>query len=413
MRGFLFLLAFLFFPCIQGQTYKTEPFSDEIHSIQVYKGGNSLAFPVINLWKAEPVLLSFDRISDNSMDRLRYRIVHCNADWTPSPVSEIDYIDGFNNNLIEDYAPSVNTTIEYTNFQLQIPNNDLRLRLSGNYVVLVYEEDNPGNVLLSACFSVLDSRVAISGNMTSNTLIDNNREHQQLSFAINHKDVNINDPYNDLKVYVQQNGRLDNQKSMLKPSIIQVGRLIYEQNRNLIFEAGNEYRRFETVSHRYNGLRVEGTEYRRPFYYAYVYPDLIRANKRYVYDEDQDGGFYIHNAEVNESSTEADYFYVQFSLKSEEPVLGNVYINGRFTNNTFDDNYLMQYDSDRGEYYISLFLKQGAYNYQYLVKQGNRYSTSPIEGNYYETENEYQVLVYYRPMGQRYDSLIGYLFIGR
>jgi hypothetical protein len=275
----------------------------------------------------------------------------------------------------------------------------------------VYEDNNQDNVLLSACFSVIDPQLNLVGNVSSQTLVDTNREHQQLSFAINYKpDMDVFDPYNDLKVYVRQNERLDNQKTNPKPSIIQPGRLVYEQNRQLIFEAGNEYRRFETISYRYNPLRIEHIEYRNPFFYAFIYPDLPRAFKRYIYDEDQNGKFYIHNAETDDSDTGADYFQVQFRLKSD-PIDDNVYINGNFTNNTFDDRYLMQYDYDTQEYYLSLLLKQGAYNYQYLTNRDGKYTTTAIEGNYFETENQYQVLVYYRRIGQRYDSLIGYLEI--
>lgn len=410
---FFFILILLSISLCNAQAYKTQPLSSEIHTIQINKAGNWLAPPIINLNSADYLQLSFDRISENSLDRLRYKVIHCNADWIPSSLSEIDYIDGFNDNLIDDYASSVNTMVEYTNFLLEIPNNDLKIRLSGNYVIIVYEADYPDNILLSACFSVVDSQISIEGNMTSNTLIDTNRGHQQISFAVNHQGMNIRDPFSDLKVFVRQNERSDNQKSLIKPTIIQNGRLLYEQNRNLIFEAGNEYRRFEIVSHRYNGLRVLHIEYKRPFYYAYIFPDMIRANKRYIYDKDQNGKFYLRNAEEEDSNTQGDYFFVEFTLKVDDPFLENIYINGNFTNNLFDDKYLMQYDYDKKEYYLSLMLKQGAYNYQYLAGQKNTFSTSLIEGNYYETENQYEIFVYYRPIGQRHDSLIGYLKIDK
>jgi len=342
---------------------------------------------------------------------LRYKIVHCNADWTESSLSSIEYIDGFNDNLIEDYASSVNTEFGYTNFRLEIPNSDATLKLSGNYAVIVYEEDDPDNLMLCACFSIVDPQLKITGDVSSNTLIDSNREHQQVSFTIDYSNLNVRDPFSEFKVFVFQNGRLDNQKKNIKPTYIQSNKLLYEQNRDLIFEAGNEYRRFETVSHKYNGLRIEHIEYKRPYYHAYVIPDKIRANRVYVYDQDQDGRFLIRNAEGNDSDTEADYFFVHFTLEAEDPFPENIYINGGFTYNTFDDTYLMQYDYNRREYYTTLLLKQGAYNYQYLAEYGDKYSTSAIEGNYYETQNTYYVYVYYRPFGQRYDSLIALLIM--
>jgi len=415
MRKLSILILLLISPSvlIYSQVYQTLAQSSEIHTIQVNKNGNWDQYPVMKLNANDFIRLNFDRISDDSFNRLRYKIIHCNADWQQSSMAEIEYLDGFNDNLIEDYASSVNTTVGYTNFMLNIPNNDVNLKLSGNYAVIVYEEDNPRNVMLHACFSVLDPQAGLAGAVSGNTLIDANREHQQVSFRINHTDLNIRDPYNDLKIFVRQNNRTDNQKSDIKPTYIQSGRLVYEQNRNLIFEAGNEYRRFDIVSSRYNGMRIYQMQYARPYYYAYVVPDIIRANTRYIYDEDQGGRFFIRNAEGTESDTDGDYFFVNFTLEAEYPFIGNVYINGNFTDNIFDDKFQMQYDYNRKAYNTTLFLKQGTYNYQYLVERGNDYTASDIEGNYYETENEYQILVYHRPPGQRYDSLIGYLNMGR
>ncbi len=396
-----------------AQVYKTQPFSPEIHTIQINKNGDWQSYPVIDLSKDEFVSVNFDRISEYSDNRLRYKLIHCNADWKPSSVHEIDYIDGFNDNLIEDYAFSVNTTIEYTNFRFDIPNNDIRPMYSGNYAVVVYEEDNPQNILLSACFSIVDAQVAVNATISSNTLIDVNQEHQQVSFTVDHSSVRIVDPYSDIKVFVRQNGRLDNQKAYIKPTNIQASKLVYDYSRELIFEAGNEYRRFEAVSHRYNGLRIIHTEYKRPYYYSYLIPDIFRSGKRYIYDQDQDGMFYIRNSEGNDSDIDADYFHIQFRLQAQDPLIENIWVNGNFTNNIFDEKYQMQYDYAKNEYYLSLLLKQGAYNYQYLTEVKNGvFSTGPVEGNYFETQNRYQIYIYHRPPGARYDSLIGYLNIG-
>jgi len=407
--SFICLFFLLISNQLFAQVYKTQAISSEIHTISVNKQGDWLQLPVIDINSDEYIELSFDRMGDNSTNRLRYKVIHCNADWTQSSLSDIEYIDGFNDNSVDDYALSVNTTFEYTNFKLALPNNDMGFKLSGNYVVRVYEEDNTDNILLDACFSVMEPQIAISANITSNTLIDANREHQQVSFVINHQGMNIRDPFSDLKVFVRQNNRLDNQKRLVKPTYVQASKLLYEQNRDLIFEAGNEYRRFEIVSHRYNGYRIEHTQYDRPYYYASIIPDQIRSNKRYIYDEDQDGRFYIRNAEGHDSSIDADYFFVKFSLMTDNPILDNIYINGDFTDNTFDDDNLMKYDYERKEYQATLLLKQGAYNYQYLTKKGSNYSAAIIEGNYFQTENAYQIYIYHRPMGERYDRLIGFL----
>lgn len=403
------LVTILLFICniLFAQPYKTQSLSPEIHTIQVNKNGNWSFNPIIDLNKGDYAHISFDRISDNSFNRLRYRVVHCDAYWKASTsISEIDYLDGFNDNYIDKYDPSINTTVEYTHFSLQIPNRDVRLKLSGNYVVEIYEDDNPDTVILTACFSVVDNQISIASSVSSNTDIDTNREHQQVSFTLHHQDMNIRDPFSELIIFVQQNNRLDNEKAKLKPTYVNPGKLIFEHNRELIFEAGNEYRRFETSSHRYNGMNVAHIEYKRPGYIMDIMEDKVRAGRGYSYDQDQNGQFIIRTNEGEHSDTQADYFTTNFALPMEQPLDKDIYINGDFTNNTFSDKYKMVYDTENKVYRLSLLLKQGMYNYQYLTRNGITFSTSKIEGNYYETENEYIIYVYYRPTGQRYDSLI-------
>lgn len=408
IKYILFIVLYSVCLFVSAQAYHTQPVSPEIYTIQVNRNGDWSQLPVLGLNSSDYINISFDRISDNSFNRLRYRVLHCDAYWKPSrELAEIDYLNGFNDNPIEDYNASINTTVEYTHFNLDIPNKDINLKLSGNYVVEVYEDGIPDETLLTACFSIVDAQVSIGPTISSNTDIDTNRAHQQLSFTILHQNLNIRDPFADLKVFAWQNNRLDTERQEIKPTYVNTGKLIYEHNRNLIFEAGNEYRRFETASHRYNGMNVEHIEYQRPTYNMFLVTDKVRANRGYSYDQDQDGKFIIRSNETDNSESGADYFNTIFSLEMDAPISEDIFVNGSFTNNNFTEKYRLVYDEESKTYSLPLLLKQGLYNYQYLTKSGTNYSTGKIEGNYYEAENEYQIFVYYRPSGQRYDSLIG------
>lgn len=393
------------------QAYKTQPLSEDVHTVQVNKNGNWASIPVIDLSGDNYININFDILGEDSYRALKYRIINCDADWNKSRLLDIEYLDGFNDLLIDDYAQSVNTIVDYTNYNFQIPNDRQRLKLSGNYAVEVYAEDEQNKVLLMACFSVLDSKIKIDGAFSSNTDIDANKEHQQVNFSINTAGIQIRDPFSDLKVVVRQNNRMDNQRVGVKPTYIQGDKLIYEHNRDLIFDAGNEYRRFESVSYRYNGLNIASTDLTRPYYSTSIITDKVRAGKRYIYDQDQNGRYLIRNAEANDADTQADYFKTRFTLDIPEPILEPIYLNGGFTNNRFDEKYLMKYDIANKVYTADVVLKQGAYNYQYLTQSGKIYSQAKIEGNYFETENEYAVYVYYRPVGFLSDQLIGLLLI--
>lgn len=391
-----------------AQVYRTTPLSSDIHTIQVNRNGEWNLNPVMTLGGNDNIIISFDRISEYSFSALRYRVYHCDAIWKRSTgISEIDYLEGFNDNPIYNYGPSINTTVEYTHFDLTIPNRDMSLKLSGNYVVEVYNEDDPDTTLLTACFSVVEPLVSVAATVTANTDIDTNKSHQQVAFNILHQGMNIRDPFTEIVAFVQQNNRLDNERLITKPTYISPGKLVYEHNKDLIFEAGNEYRRFETSSYRYTGMNVKSIEYKRPDYIMNLETGRVRADRSYSYDQDLDGRFIIRNVDSNSPGTEADYFITNFTLAVDQPIPENIYVNGEFSYNTFNEKYRLKYNEQDKAYHLSLLLKQGMYSYLYLTQVGDRYSPGNIEGNYFQTENEYSIYVYYRPTGQRYDSLIG------
>lgn len=408
---FFYLLLFLS-PYLLAQRYTTQPISDEINSIEVLANKKWDSYPIIKFNSSDYINIGFDKVSEDSYARLRYKVVYCNADWQKNTeLSEIEYLDGFDNNLINDYESSLNTTVSYTHYNLRIPNQDVKPKLAGNYAVLVYDEDGDENdVLLTACFSVLDDVVNIAPEVSSITDIDANKEHHQLSFDLNYK-LNLRDVKNDFKVFVRQNNRIDNEVKDIKPNYIMPSKLRYKSNKSLIFEAGDEYHRFDLSSYKFNGKNVAHIEYNRPNYHMHIVPNKINEGGTYSYDQDQNGRVIFRGTDVENIEREGDYFFVNLTLHADRPLANDVYVNGAFTYNTFSDKYKMIYDQDNREYYLSLFLKQGIYNYQYLTKQQNEFSTKDVEGNFYETENEYSIYVYYRPIGQKYDSLVGFTSI--
>lgn len=402
-----FVLSIFLPICLFAQKYATKPISDKIHSIEVLANKVWDSYPIIKLNTPDYIHVAFDQISGDSYSRLRYKIVYCNADWVKNTdLSEIEYLDGFDDNPITDYNNSVNTTVSYTHYSIRFPNDDVKPKLSGNYAIIVYDEDE-SDILLTACFSVLEQVVSIAPEVSTITDIDANKEHQQLSFDLDYK-LNLRDVKNDLKVFVRQNNRTDNEVKDIKPNYIMPSKLRYRNNKSLIFEAGNEYHRFDLSSHKFNGKNVAHIEYIRPNYYMHIVPNKINDGGTYSYDQDQNGRVIYRNTEADNVDNEGDYFFVNLTLHADRPLTNDIYVNGAFTYNIFSEKYKMIYDQDNKEYYLSLFLKQGIYNYQYLTKQHNTFTSKDVEGSFYETENEYSIYVYYRPMGQRYDSFVGF-----
>ncbi|MDR0733067.1 MAG: DUF5103 domain-containing protein [Dysgonamonadaceae bacterium] len=398
------LLCMAFRGNMQAQQFKTGAFSDRVKTLQVHPADKWDAAPIADL--NGEIVINFD-VMEAAPGAFTYTVTHCNADWTPSQLIQSEFMSGFQNPYVDDYTQSFNTTVNYVNYRIAFPNENIRLKVSGNYAVLVFPEhdDTP---ILCACFSLMERKSDIFMQATSQTDRGMNSFYQQVNFTITYGNE-VKTPMQDLKVYVRQNNRADNEAALLKPLRIQGNQLIYEHIPALIFEAGNEYRNFEMTTRRYNGLNIEAIKYFSPYYHVMLYPDPVRAGRSYSYYEDINGKFFIRTLSGTEAHTEADYYVVHFFLSCEKPFPETVYILSEAFNNLLDERSKMDYNPQAGGYEKSVLLKEGYYNYLYVTqKNGSPTGSAALpEGNYYQTENEYRAMIYFRRTGDKYDQLIG------
>ncbi|MCM1224770.1 MAG: DUF5103 domain-containing protein [Lachnospiraceae bacterium] len=384
-------------------------FNEKVKTLEARLASDEMAPPVLLLDAGDQLIFSFDHLAEDR-SYLRYRLVHCNADWQPSILVDTEFLNGFNEGRIDDYDFSQLTTTHYVHYELAIPNADVAPKASGNYLLQIYSEDDPNDIWLQCRFMVTEQTAGIRSEITSRTDASINEGHQQLSIAIDTERSGVADPYNDIILQVQQDSRLDNEATLRHPLRMNGRRVaIYEHMPELIFEAGNEYRRFEVISTTYPGMKVDNIAYIAPYYHATLMEDLPRSEGRYEYDQTQFGRFKIREYNSEQSDIEADYVVVHFSLDMPHEQDAMVFIDGDLTHRRFDPEALMTYNRATGRYERSMLLKQGAYNYQYLTlpKGKDSATTAPIEGNYYETAHEYLIKVYARSPGERYDRLIG------
>ena len=415
MRTIKYIIAFILLPLgvycsVQAQeVYRTKVYRDDIKSLEVRVEGTLISTPFIELNGEDRIEIIFDALH-HSTGGFAYSVIHCDADWTKSDLIPIEYMKGFQREVIRDYAIALGTTTHYTNYRLSLPNEDTQLTVSGNYAIQIFEDDTPGKVVVTACFSIVEPLVEIEAGVSGNTDIDFNSEHQQVEFFINTKNFNIRYPQTDLKVFTWQNNNLNDVRTNLQPTLISNDRLQYRNNRDLIFEAGNEYRRIEFQTHRYKDLGIEAIAFYNPYYHLTLFQERKRDKNPYLYDQDQNGRFFIRCSGCDAPDTEGDYYVVHFSFASEPMRNGQMYLYGDFFNNITDNNSLMEYNTETGAYEKPVMLKTGLYNYQYVFLEDGEIKPSfkKTEGNFFETENEYTITVYYRPIGARYDRLIGY-----
>lgn len=394
--------------CAQAKM-QTQGLDKRISSLQLRVNDNWRNPPVLRLNSDDYLSVGFDVLS-SEVPQFYFVVNHCNADWSLSHLSDSEFVEGFNRVDLEDYQSSYNTLVSYTHYNLTFPNELVRPVISGNYVIRVYDYDSDDDTpVLTACFSVTEDRVQISGEVSGITLIDYKEKHQQLKLRINNENFKISNPSSDLKIVIQQNSRRDNQKILSNPLYVNFNEIVYKNNKDLIFEAGNQFRRFEMITHQYAGMGIEQIEYRDECYQVFLYDDEVRANKSYQYEQDQHGRYLVRALNASDSNTEADYFQTCFKLNYDNPFLdGSIYIFGELSDYRFEERFKMQYDPLLKAYRQNVLLKEGLYNYMYVfVPQGKtKGSTALIAGDYYETRNEYLIYAYYRSIGDRYDRLI-------
>ena len=405
---FLFLLWFSFPSGSVAQKYRTTIFAPDILTLQVHPSGAEMEDPVIRIGTDDRVSISFDQMS-HELHYYSYSLHLCNADWTPASLLEIEYIEGFNDNKIEESEMSRNTTFSYTHYSFEVPNESVRSLLSGNYVVKVYETEDPDKIVLTACFSIAENLAKIKGKISGSTLSGVNTKYQQVNFELDCSKFPVSDPKNELKIWVRQNGRIDNQSFNIYPTYILPTGFIYEDNRNLIFEGGNEFQRIDFSHIRYFSGQIERISFHRPYYHVETIPPKGGEFSDYQYDPDVNGRYKVHGQDIW-SNAEIDYSVVHFTYPREEPWLdGAVYVAGYFNYNLLDNRNKMKYNFERKQYELDIVLKNGGYNYQYLFLPAGKTQGSSVKvaGSHWQTENDYVIYVYYCPYGGRYDRLVG------
>ncbi|WP_299581344.1 DUF5103 domain-containing protein [uncultured Sunxiuqinia sp.] len=391
--------------------YQDAVFSDKIKTVQAFRAGFELSHPIYELGTEGSLVFKFDDLQ-GEVQSYYYTIVHCDANWQESFLLQSDYLEGFYENPVEDYAFSFNTTMTYINYLIQVPNEEVRITKSGNYALVIYEDQDREKLVLTHRFQVIQPRVRVSGVVKRATFDPFKGDNQEVDFTIYHENLNLIDPREEIKVVVMQNRRWDSAVRDLKPLFIREKELVYDYDRENVFPGGNEFRYFDIRSRRYNGENVAAIDFFRPYYHVTLMTDEVRSNQKYFGYKEMNGNFVVESQDrVDDYDTECDYYFVHFTLPLEAQLVGGtVNVMGALTGWTANKSNEMSWNYEQSAYELSLLLKQGYYNYQYVyVPQGaQKADASVIEGSHYETENEYQIFVYYRGMSGRYDELVGY-----
>ncbi len=369
-----------------------------------FKQNSNIMIPFFQL--GDGFTLEFDDLHGNEEDYY-YTVEQFNYDWTPTQLQKTEFLEGQDNLRIQNYQNSFNTLQNYSHYKISFPNKFTRITKSGNYVI--YIKDDEGTIIFSRKFILYEPLLNIPIVIRrSRDIIDKDKKHN-VEFVINYNNQNLQDPLSNIKVSIYQNGRFDNAIHGIKAQYTLGTELIYRYNKETQFWAGNEFLNFENKNIRAatNMVnRITGGE----LYNVYLYTNPARKNQIYTYFPDINGNFFPTNLNAQDNDIESDYAWVYFSLKTEKiPPEKSIYVNGMFNNYALTEEFKLDFNTKTNLYEKAILIKQGFTNFQYLItdKAGKVDYTDAVDGNFFQTENNYKVLAYYKGPADRHFRVIG------
>ena len=408
MRKISIALLLLIYSFVEAQALQEIIPPYNIKTVSFMDNGQNV-IPVFKL--GESFELNFDDLFGNEANYY-YEIIHCDYNWVPSDIPKQEYLKGLDNQRIIDYSNSFNCLQLYSHYQLNIPNQFTQLALSGNYIIKILNEDR--DVVFSRKFIIYEDIANVRLQVKRGRNISTIESKQNLDFSITSKSLTFQNPLQNVKVLLLQNRQFTTGIKNIAPQYTIGNELVYKYDSETQFWGGNEFRFFDNKEIRNAANNVAKISSNGAIYNSFLFTDEARVNLPYSFTLDANGNFVVRNLNAANNKIEADYAWVYFSLSAPSFRLDkDIYINGMFNNYALTPENKMEYNEKKNLYEKALLIKQGFTNYQYVVAdtKGKIDQENSIDGNFFQTENEYEIIVYYRENTQRYDRVIGFVAI--
>lgn len=386
---------------------------ENIKSVKLNVANLPLSMPVINLDSRVPLMLSFDDL-DGEVKNYIYTVQHCDINWEPSNLVDTDYLDGYMDDDIDQYNFSFKTNQAFVHYELLLPNDDFQWTKSGNYLLKVYEDEDEQRLVLTRRFVVVDPKVSVSAKVVMPALVSKSKTHQEIDFAVDYEKFPMRSPQQELKAAVLQNGRWDNAYTDLSPNFTRLGAVVFDYQNKIVFPAGKEFRFADIRSFRFGTPSIAIVEEVNGTYEVALNIEEKRSNVHYVSWEDFGGSFVIETRDQRNNELSADYGNIFFSLAVTAPLYDEeIYIFGGLTDWQLKEEFKMIYNPAVNAYVGKSYLKQGVYDFMYVtvprdpkLRKKAMPNLEELEGNWFETDNNYTILIYYKPFGERYHQVI-------
>ena len=396
---FLLPICLITFLCNYAQNY-TAAFIKTVQIKNATTDENSFIFKL-----NEPFRFSFDDL-EADQKYYTYKIEHCTKNWKISDLNSSQFIKGYDEFEINDFQNSFNTLQSYTHHRFQIPNQNTFIKISGNYLITVFNEDE--EICIQRRIVIYEPKVTISAKVVRDRDLKNIQERQVVQFSIAHPNMHINSPKQELNISILQNNDWNFSKENLKPQFYKKDMLIFNYNEETSFFGNNEFLNFDTKNFTGNHVSIAKTTL-DDLYNTYLYTNTPRASSPYTYFPDINGDFIVRSLNASDDTLEGDYTQLHFSLEMKNNNINqDIYIYGAYNNYALNDENKLIYNENSGMFENTQLFKQGFYNYSYAtITKQNITEQHKIDGSFFFTKNNYTILVYYKPFGARIGQIIG------
>lgn len=389
--------------------FTNKSFSIDVRTVRLYKLNWEQGDPVISLGTDEQLEMHWD-VMNGDYNNYQYRILHCNRDWKISSLNEMEYLDGFNDNYVNYREKSYGTFLNYTHYAIAFPNDQVNLKKSGNYAIVIYPENHEDEPIITRRFYVTENAFQLEPNIHYPSDMDERYYRQEVDFNAYFNPQQIVNPYSNIHVYISQNHREDNICTGIEPNFVKENQLVYNYDDKNVFEGGNEFRHLDLTTHLNKTAQIREYVLEDDTIHAIMLNDLRRQFKKYLMYNDINGRFIIKTLNGQNYHLESQYVKVHFNLPYDSPLTeGDIYIYGELSDFQIKDEFRMRYNEKTKAYYANVLLKQGYYNYNYMFQPHYGQSNfETVEGTHFDTENEYTFKMYYSDPQNFYDRLMLY-----
>jgi hypothetical protein len=416
-RLLLGLLALIFSSFVYAQNEPDVILMPNITGVKLYQQGNQTGYPIIALNSGELLELHFDDL-DGKVKSYSYTFQLCNADWTPAVLSTFDYLKGFSQTRVTTYRVSSIAFTKYIHYQALLPDRNSVPTKSGNYLLKVFVDGDMNKVAFTRRMLVVDRKADIAAQILQPFNGQFFRSHQKVQFTVNRIQLNAVTPTQQIKAVILQNNRWDNAAKNIQPTFVRGNSLEFNSENDCVFPAGREYRWADLRSFRFRTERIAKIQNEPKSTSITLLPDPERISQRINF-RDYNGAYFIETTDIQNPWWQSDYATVHFTFAPAGNIPfpdKKVFVVGEMNSYNLHDTSAMTYNAERGVYEKSLVLKQGYYSYTYVTKdirsgRSTTVQSESVGGNSIETENDYTILVYYRPLAGRHDELVGYTTI--